>query len=248
LATTKRKPLIKPKTKGKKRSKKSFYKKLILQWFIRLIAGYVLFSICWVLLYRFVNPAFIPLHWVRAKQGYATIDTGKEWIDLEDFGKNMPHAVMVAEDQAFFTHHGFDFYAIYVAAKSNIERESLAGGSTISQQTAKNVFLFPNRTIWRKMFEAYYTCLIELFWGKKRILEVYLNVIETGKGIYGIPAIAKRTYGIDPRYLSKQQAINIAAIIPSPLKDQPEHMRSRATRHKRDIERQWSRISFISVN
>jgi len=130
----------------------------------------------------------------------------------------LPRAVIAAEDAKFCQHHGFDFSAMEKALAHNETSERIRGGSTISQQTAKNVFLWPERSYLRKGLEAYFTVLIELLWGKKRIMEVYLNSVEWGPGIYGADAAARKNFGVGADRLSPTQAARLAAILPSPLK------------------------------
>jgi len=120
----------------------------------------------------------------------------KHWVPIEDISPNMVQAVVASEDNLFLTHHGFSVDAITKAFEHNLDGKRIRGGSTISQQTAKNVYLFPQRSYVRKGLEAYYTVLIELIWSKKRIMEVYLNVIEMGDGIYGVEAAAQEHFGV----------------------------------------------------
>lgn len=147
----------------------------------------------------------------------------KEWRDFDEIADAMKRAAVAAEDQKFLTHHGFDFEAMGKAINKNAKGKKLVGGSTISQQTAKNVFLWPGRSYIRKAFEAYFTALIEIFWSKKRILEVYLNVIEMGDGVYGVQAAAQYYYGKDASQLTRREAAAIASIFPLPLKWSPTH-------------------------
>ena len=141
-----------------------------------------------------------------------------EWVPIEDISENLPVAVWASEDQNFFTHFGFDFKAIQQARKEAEAGKRRRGGSTISQQTAKNVFLWPNSTWVRKGFEAYFTLLIELFWSKERIMEVYLNSIEMGDGIYGAQAVAKFHFNTDAKHLTREQCALIAASLPNPVR------------------------------
>jgi monofunctional biosynthetic peptidoglycan transglycosylase len=140
------------------------------------------------------------------------------WVSLEKMSPSMPVAVMASEDQRFLTHHGFDFDAIQKAAESNKDGKKIRGGSTISQQTAKNVFLWPGRSWIRKGFETYFTFLIELLWSKQRIMEVYLNSIEMGDGIYGVDAVAEYHFNTDAAGLSRADCALIAATLPNPRK------------------------------
>ena len=141
-----------------------------------------------------------------------------DWVPLEEISTNLQKAVIASEDANFLTHHGFDFKAIQKAMESNEKGKKLKGGSTISQQTAKNVFLWQGRSYLRKGLEAYFTVLIELIWGKERIMEVYLNSIEMGNGVYGAEAASKYWYRKSAVNLTKQEAAGIAAILPNPRK------------------------------
>ena len=146
----------------------------------------------------------------------------KEWVSIDDMSKELPLAVIAAEDQKFPEHFGFDVEAIKKVMKQN-ERlkqrgKPIKGGSTISQQCAKNVFLFPQRSYIRKALEVYFTFLIEIFWSKKRIMEVYLNVIEMGNGIYGAEAASKEFFKKEAKNLTPSEAATLAAVLPNPRK------------------------------
>ena len=148
----------------------------------------------------------------------------KEWVPIEEISPNIVNAVIASEDNKFMEHWGFDFDAIKLAAEKNKKRNSTAfGASTISQQTAKNLFLWPDRSWFRKGLEVYFTLLIELFWSKERIMEVYLNIIEMGDGIYGIERAANIYYDISASELNREQAAIIAASLPSPRKYNPKN-------------------------
>jgi len=178
-------------------------------------------SVLGVIAYRFINP---PVTWLMITRGFERKADGKdwkidkEWRDLNEMSVNMPRAAIAAEDQVFLTHHGFDFNAIERAAKKNMKGKKVIGGSTITQQTAKNAFLWSGRSWIRKGFEAYFTVLIEIFWSKKRTMEVYLNVIEMGDGIYGVQAAAQAYFHKDAKDLTRSECAAIAAILPSPLR------------------------------
>jgi monofunctional biosynthetic peptidoglycan transglycosylase len=170
----------------------------------------------WVLIYRFVPPPITILMVERQTQGQGL---DHRWVPLDAIAPAMPRAVIASEDAHFCAHHGFDMKAIDKAIKHNEARPGrLRGGSTISQQTAKNVFLWPDRSYVRKGLEAWFTVLIEALWGKKRIMEVYLNTIEMGPGIYGVEAASQRYFKTDARSLTPAQAARLAAILPDPLK------------------------------
>jgi monofunctional biosynthetic peptidoglycan transglycosylase len=155
-----------------------------------------------------------------------------DWEPLENISINMQKAVIASEDANFLTHHGFDFKAIQKAMESNEKGKKLKGGSTISQQTAKNVFLWQGRSYLRKGLEAYFTVLIELIWGKERIMEVYLNSIEMGDGVYGAEAAAQYWYRKNAADLTKREAAGIAAILPNPRKFKATNSSSYINRKK----------------
>lgn len=166
--------------------------------------------------YRFVPPPITYLMIERTVEGRGF---DRRWRPLERISPRLVRAVIAAEDAHFCDHHGFDFAAMEKAMKNNERRPNkIRGGSTISQQTAKNVFLWPQRSYVRKGLEAYFTVLIEFLWGKPRIMEVYLNSIEWGPGVYGAEAAARRNFGVGADKLSPVQAARLAAILPSPLK------------------------------
>ena len=147
----------------------------------------------------------------------------------------MVQAVVASEDNLFMQHNGFSFKDIVKAIEHNKKGKRVRGGSTISQQTAKNVFLWPKRSWFRKGLEAYFTVLIEFFWSKERIMEVYLNVIETGDGIYGVQAAAQNYFDKDAKNLSKSQSALIAVCLPNPLKFNPGKPSSYISRRKNQI-------------
>lgn len=146
----------------------------------------------------------------------------KEWVNFEDISDNLKRAAVSAEDQLFLQHNGFDLTAIEKAFESNLNNKKIKGGSTISQQTVKNVFLWPGRSYIRKAFEAYFTLLIEILWSKERILEVYLNVIEMGNGIYGAEAASQTYYKHSCTSMTKSEAAMLVACFPNPLRWNPK--------------------------
>lgn len=183
-------------------------------------------SVFWVIALRFINPPItllMVLRNIERKSDGKSFKTDKKWVKFEDMSDNMKRAAVSAEDQLFLKHIGFDFKSIEKAFASNAKGKKVKGGSTISQQTAKNVFLWPGRSWIRKGFEAYFTLLIEMFWSKERILEVYLNVIEMGDGIYGAEAAAQEYYGKTCEKLSRNEAALIAACFPNPLRWTPKN-------------------------
>ncbi|CAN5386233.1 monofunctional biosynthetic peptidoglycan transglycosylase [soil metagenome] len=157
-----------------------------------------------------------PLTFLMARQALAGQGMDYRWRGLGDISPNLVYAAIGAEDARYCSHDGFDFEAIQKALDHNQDGSRVRGGSTISQQTAKNVFLWPSRDWVRKGLEAGYTVLIEAIWGKRRIMEVYLNVAEWAPGVYGAEAAAHHWFGVDARDLSPSQAARLAAILPSP--------------------------------
>jgi len=174
-----------------------------------------------VVVYKYMPVYVTPLMVIRCVQQVQkgeTIRMKHHWVPLEEMSPYMPLAVISSEDGHFETHNGFDFDQIQKAIKEKEERGRVRGASTISQQTAKNVFLWPQASWVRKGLEAYFTVLIEFIWGKERIMEVYLNSIEMGDGIYGAEAVAQQHFNTKALNLSKQQCALIAATLPNPLK------------------------------
>ena len=192
--------------------------------FIKLPLLLLLLSLLWVTVLKVVPVYWTPLMTKRAMQykPEEKIKTVRTWVPLERISPEMIKAVIASEDNRFAQHNGFDTTEIRKMFHQHAHHgKKLRGCSTISQQTAKNVFTLCSDTGWRKIVEAYYTFLIEKIWGKKRIMEVYLNVAEMGKGIYGIEAAAKAYYGTTAAKLNASQAARIAACLPSPLKRSP---------------------------
>jgi monofunctional biosynthetic peptidoglycan transglycosylase len=178
-------------------------------------------SIALVVVFKFVPIPFTPLMVIRAIEN--KIDgndmvCSHDWEPIDNISVNLQKAVIASEDARFLTHNGFDFDAIQKAMENNEKGKKLKGGSTISQQTAKNVFLWQGRSYFRKGLEAYFTVLIEIIWGKERIMEVYLNSIEMGDGVYGAEAATQYWYRKECSNLTKIEAAGIAAILPNPRK------------------------------
>ena len=198
--------------------------KLIVRLIQKAIFWFLTISLVWVLIYRFINPPITLLMLQRAverKIDGKDLKIDKSWLPIEDISTNLKRAAIAGEDANFLNHMGFDFKAIETAFEKNKKGKRIRGGSTISQQTAKNVFLWPGRSYIRKAFEAYFTVLIELLWGKERILEVYLNVIEMGDGIYGSEAAVQNYWGKSANSMSKSQAALLVAVLPNPRRWNP---------------------------
>ncbi|MEG2332047.1 monofunctional biosynthetic peptidoglycan transglycosylase [Bacteroides sp.] len=197
---------------------------------IRIIRNLVLFffisSILAVLIYRFLPVYVTPLMVIRSVQQVVSgeMPTCKHtWVSFDKISPNLPMAVIASEDNRFAEHNGFDMIEIKKAMKENEKRKRKRGASTISQQTAKNVFLWPQSSWVRKGFEVYFTFLIELCWSKERIMTVYLNSIEMGKGIYGAEATAKYKFGTTAAKLTKGECALIAATLPNPIRFDSAH-------------------------
>jgi len=185
---------------------------LIRKWLIWIFVWFVLLSFIWVLSLKWITPGTTLL--MMSRSGNNPIK--KEWVPIENISKNMQLAVICGEDQNYCQHWGFDLKAIKAAAEHNMKGGKKRGASTISQQTAKNVFLWEGRSWVRKGLEVWFTALIELIWGKERIMEVYLNVIETGDGLFGVEAAAQNYYGKSAAKLTKNEAAHIAGLLPCP--------------------------------
>lgn len=199
------------------------------KWALKAALLILVSSLGFVLLYRFVPVPLTPLMVIRSVSslwGEEFVGIQKDWVALEDISPSVQKAVLKAEDYRFFEHNGFDFDAIEKAMKYNKTHKQKKGASTITQQTAKNVFLWPRRDWVRKGLEAYFTVLLESTWPKERILEVYLNVIELGPGVYGVEAAAQKYFKRSAKNLNPYQASLIAAVLPNPRRfriDRPSH-------------------------
>jgi monofunctional glycosyltransferase len=186
----------------------------ILRWIFKALLAFLILSVLWVLLYRFVNP---PLTATQAADAMWGNGASRIWVPIERIDRDMVRAAIAGEDGKYCTHSGFDRQAMEAAMRRNAAGgRTLRGGSTISQQTAKNVFLWQGGGYFRKGLEAWFTLLIENLWSKRRIMEVYLNVAETGIGTYGVEAGARRYFGHGADTLSPAEAARIAAVFPLP--------------------------------
>ena len=205
-------------------------------------------SILSVIIFKWVPIPFTPLMVTRIiefkLEGDDAIYSHK-WVPLEDISPNLQKAVIASEDGNFLKHNGFDFEAMQKAFKNNNKGKRLKGGSTISQQTAKNIFLWQGRSYIRKGLEAYFTVLIELIWGKERIMEVYLNSIEMGNGVYGAQEAARHWYSKTATNLTPREAAGIAAILPNPRKFKASNSSSYINRRKDKIMRVMQHVGKI---
>lgn len=200
---------------------------------------------------RFVPVYVTPLMFIRTVEALAAGEAPrntKDWVSIDKISHNMVQAVVASEDNLFMQHHGFSVTDIEKAIKHNKKGKRIRGGSTISQQTAKNVFLWPKRSYLRKGLEAYFTVLIELFWSKERIMEVYLNVIEMGDGVYGVQAAAQTYFNKDALQLTKSQSALIAACLPNPRKYSVSNPTSYIQRRKSKIVSLMGKIEQVDFD
>ncbi|MFA6806569.1 MAG: monofunctional biosynthetic peptidoglycan transglycosylase [Bacteroidales bacterium] len=207
--------------KKKKAKKRNIWRKL---WKIIWVGilGFLALSIVISFAYKFINPPFTILMIQRTfEQTFSSerdVRLKKDWVSIDEISPNMIKAVIASEDNLFNKHNGFDTKAIERAIEHNKKGKKIRGASTISQQTAKNVFLWNGRNWVRKGLETYYTIVIEAFWSKERIMEVYLNVIEFGDGIYGVEAASQTFFNKSAKNLTKRESALLASVLPSPLK------------------------------
>lgn len=190
--------------------------KIVFRFLLKSLITFIIVTIIWVVAYRFLPIPGTPLMLIRSINDNAPIHY--EWQPIEKISPHLALAVVSSEDNLFTQHNGFDFKAIEQARKEAEQGKRLRGASTISQQTAKNIFLWNGRSWLRKGLEAYFTLLIETIWGKERIMEAYLNCIEMGNGIYGASAVARHHFGTTADKLTKEQSALIAATLPNPRK------------------------------
>lgn len=192
--------------------------------FIIVVGGFIAYTTWQAILFKYIPVPITPAMIINQIE-HPTERLHKTWVPLSHISPNMAYAVISSEDNLFFSHYGFDFNAISKAIRFNERKQGrkIRGGSTISQQTAKNVFLIHQRSYVRKALEAYYTLLIERVWGKERILEVYLNVVEVGKSVYGVEAGAQQHFHRSASKLTRGQAARLAAVLPAPRRFDASH-------------------------
>lgn len=205
-------------------------------------------SIFFVLIYKWLPVPFTPLMVIRSVEHKVKGEPASihhKWVPLNEISPYLPVAVIASEDQNFLHHHGFDFDAIEDAAIQRVQGKRRRGGSTISQQTAKNVFLWPTSSWVRKGFEAYFTVLIELFWSKERIMEVYLNSIEMGNNLYGAQAVAYAHFGCTAKDLRRSDCALIAATLPNPIKFSSLSPSAYMRKRQKQIQHEMRFIPFL---
>ena len=221
--------------------------KLVLRFIKKVVILFFLSSIISVILLRYIPVYVTPLMGIRIIEQMKQKKNPRlkhHWVGYDEISDNMKRAVVASEDQLFFEHKGFDKKQIKKAFEENKKRKRPRGASTISQQTAKNVFLWPKSSWLRKGLEAYFTVLIELFWSKDRILHVYLNSIETGDGIYGVEAVARLHFNTSAKKLSQSQAALIAATLPNPLRFSSKNPSAYMYTRQAFIQRQMQNIKL----
>lgn len=218
---------------------------------MKITMWFFIISIGLTIVYRFVPVLITPLMVIRTIE--QTFDSEKkvkfkkDWVAMSSISKNAPQAVYASEDQKFLEHSGFDLESMKKAWEGNKKGKRVKGASTITQQTVKNVFLWPSRTYLRKGLEAYFTVLVELLWSKERIMEVYLNVIEMGDGIYGIEAASQTYFNKPAAKLNRNQAAVIAAVLPNPRRWNPSKPTSYIVGRQSWILRQMNNLAPIQM-
>lgn len=219
-------------------------------WWWKLPLFLLVFSLAQVLALRFIDPPFSSFMAIRQMQAWLGGDwafrIAHDWRDIDRISTHLPVALIASEDQTFADHSGFDIKAIEKARKSNARGRKLRGGSTISQQTAKNLFLWSGRSWVRKGVETWYTLLIEALWPKRRILEVYANIAEFGDGVYGAQAAARTYFRTDASRLTTEQAARLAAVLPNPKRYSVSRPGPYVQRRTRAIQRQMRAIGGSS--
>ena len=219
----------------------------LLRFIKKVVIYFFLLSILSVIVLRYVPVFFTPLMGIRIVEQIRNKKKPKllhTWVGYDNISDNIKRAVIASEDQLFFQHKGFDKKQIKKAIEENKKRKRARGASTISQQTAKNVFLWPKSSWFRKGLESYFTVLIELFWSKERILHVYLNSMETGEGMYGAEAVAQHHFNTSASKLSQSQSALIAATLPNPLRFSSKKPSAYMLKRQAFILRQMRNISL----
>ncbi len=221
----------------------------VLGWGLKLFLILLALSAFQVFILRFINPPFttmIALNWVQRKDTHRLDTLRILWRPLKEISPHLRKAVLAAEDQRFLLHHGFDFTEMNQAIKDMVFRKSYRGASTITMQAARTVFLWPERSWLRKAAESYYTVIIELFWGKKRILEIYLNTVDWGTGIIGAEAASRRYFNISCSHISRSQASLLTAILPSPHRWSPTNPNEQVLRRQKRILKDMGEMPLLS--
>lgn len=227
--------------------------KRVFKWIFRLVAAFFIVSISLVVIYRFIDPPITPLMLIRPLEGATggnVVGVTKEWVSIDDVSPVLLRSLIAAEDGRFFSHGGVDMKALERAQAYNerMKGKKLRGASTITMQCARNVFLWQGRNYIRKGLEIYFTYLMEFVWGKKRILEVYINVIEWGDGIYGVQAAAQKYFGISARDLNARQAALLASVLPNPRRWSPAAPTAYINKRASGIQGRARGVSLSPIN
>ena len=231
---------------SKKKKKKGLRR--ILGWGLKLFFIFLAISMLQVFILRFVNPPFtamIAWNWVQEKDTRRLDALRSLWRPLKDISPYLRKAVLAGEDQRFLVHYGFDFTEMNKAIKDMVLRKGYRGASTITMQVARTVFLWPERSWLRKMAESYYTVIIELFWNKERILEIYLNTVDWGAGIMGAEAASRKYFHISCSRISRSQASLLAAILPSPHRWSPMNPNEQVLRRQKRIIKDMEKMPLV---
>ncbi len=219
-----------------------------LKWLLKLFLFFLVLSVLQVVLLKGVNPPCTMMTawgWVQSMVAHKPEPPPIYWRSLNEISPHMRRAVLAGEDQRFLHHMGFDFTEINEAIKDMILKDSIRGASTITMQAARTVFLWPARNLGRKILEAYYAILMEIIWGKKRILEVYLNTVDWGSGIMGVEAAAIRYFNVPAARITRIQAARLAAILPSPHRWSPTKPNAQVRRRAERILRDMGKMPLI---
>lgn len=220
-------PFRKDDRKREQGSRPMRWLRAFVRWAAIVVAGWWVACSLLMVLYRFVAPPTTAVHVERRVQAWLEHKPYREryvFVPLREISPNLQHAVIAAEDAKFYHEHGFDWDAMDKAAKGDLEGHRLRGGSTLDQQLVKNLFLGTERTVWRKVLEASLVPVAEVVLGKQRILELYLNEVEWGRGVYGAEAACRYYYGTSARNVSRDEAARLAAILPAPRRWRPQGM------------------------
>jgi monofunctional biosynthetic peptidoglycan transglycosylase len=220
----------------------------VLKWGLKILFVLWLLTLVQVFLLRFINPPFTVgmfWTWVQNRGSTSNWRIRNSWRSLKEISPHLRKAVLAGEDQRFLSHHGFDFTEMNEAIKDMALRKGFRGASTITMQVARTVFLWPERTWLRKGAEAYYTLIIEIFWTKERILEIYLNTVDWGAGLMGVEAASRKYFHTPCLHLSPSQAAALAAILPSPHQWSPTKPNSRVLERKRRILKDMKKMPLL---
>lgn len=249
MAANRLRPASSPAPKQK--SSSPDWRSTVTRIFLKMILYFLIGSVIWVTVLKFVPVWFTPFMMVRKFEAISEGRSSKiysDWTPMSKMSKEAPLSVVASEDQLFPEHWGFDFKSMGNAFRHNFRGKKIRGASTISQQVAKNVFLWQGRSYIRKGLEAYFTLLIEIIWGKERILEVYLNVAETGNMTFGYGAAAQRFFYKPAASLTRNEAARIAAVLPSPLRFSAQNPSAYVQRRTAQIARQMRMLGRVYIN